>query len=275
MSRIHLSRRLRELREAIGYTQAQVGQELDWSTSKVLRIEAGTSRVQVTDLRALLTHYQVSDPTVVDELVELARDSRTSDWHSSYRPLVTAQFYTFLDYEAAAIRSWLFTSSVVPALLRSAAYSRLHAELFVSDEDVRERMIAITAHRQRILTADSSPEMSFVLDMAVLLRDLGGHEVTSEQLHHLHTLAGLPHVTIRIVPFDTGAHPGMQGSGFVGFDFAQVPSMVYINDRTRDVVPLTKPTDVATARRDFESISKCARPPEATPGVLATALAVL
>jgi len=50
---------------------------MDWSPSKVLRIETGAVGISVTDLRALLTYYNIDDKRQIEELVNLARAART------------------------------------------------------------------------------------------------------------------------------------------------------------------------------------------------------
>src|SRR4026209_2881855 len=57
-------------------TQKQIADALDWSPSKVTRIENGSISLSVTDLRALLAYYGVTGPQVVEGLVDLARRSR-------------------------------------------------------------------------------------------------------------------------------------------------------------------------------------------------------
>jgi hypothetical protein len=49
---------------------------MDWSASKVVRIETGAVGISVTDLRALLTYYEIKDERQTEELVELARAMR-------------------------------------------------------------------------------------------------------------------------------------------------------------------------------------------------------
>ena len=51
---------MRTAREARGLTQRQAAAAMEWSLSKIVRIENGTCRIKITDLRALLELYQVS-----------------------------------------------------------------------------------------------------------------------------------------------------------------------------------------------------------------------
>src|SRR5262245_13105882 len=64
---------LRRAREDAGHTQEQVAREMDWSLSKLIRIEAGIVGVSTTDLKALLDLYRIDDAEQVRSLIELAR----------------------------------------------------------------------------------------------------------------------------------------------------------------------------------------------------------
>jgi transcriptional regulator with XRE-family HTH domain len=68
---------LRNERQLARLTQKQVARAMDWSPSKLLRIETGVVGISITDLRALLTYYNIKDKRRTDELVNLARAART------------------------------------------------------------------------------------------------------------------------------------------------------------------------------------------------------
>ena len=67
---------LREARERLGYTQAQVAEEMEWSTSKVIRIESGEVTISPNDLKPLLTYLKFADKAESDRLLNDARNSR-------------------------------------------------------------------------------------------------------------------------------------------------------------------------------------------------------
>lgn len=73
---VRLRAELRNKRRLAHRTQKQVAQAMDWSPSKMLRIETGAVGISITDLRALLTYYDIKDEQQTEELVELARASR-------------------------------------------------------------------------------------------------------------------------------------------------------------------------------------------------------
>ena len=71
--RQRLRTELRNARRKAGLTQRQVASAMDWSQSKMLRIEAGAVRITPIDLRALLECYDVKDKRRTEELVNLVR----------------------------------------------------------------------------------------------------------------------------------------------------------------------------------------------------------
>ncbi|MBI1758050.1 MAG: helix-turn-helix transcriptional regulator [Actinobacteria bacterium] len=78
-SQAHLERLRAELRDArkqAGFTQKEVARAMDWSASKMLRIEAGSVGISTTDLRALLAYYAIRDQRRTEELVSLVRGNR-------------------------------------------------------------------------------------------------------------------------------------------------------------------------------------------------------
>jgi transcriptional regulator with XRE-family HTH domain len=70
-----LPKELRQARHSAGLTQRQVADQMDWSQSKMLRIEKGVVGISTTDLQALLACYKVTDDRRT-ELVELVRKNK-------------------------------------------------------------------------------------------------------------------------------------------------------------------------------------------------------
>ena len=69
--------RLRQLRHAAGLSQGQVAEALEWSTSKVSRIEHDRSLPTPRDVRDLTDLYQ-ANPSQRDELLTAARHARAA-----------------------------------------------------------------------------------------------------------------------------------------------------------------------------------------------------
>jgi hypothetical protein len=71
------------------------------------------------------------------------------------------------------------------------------------------------------------------MDEAALRRPVGGRAVMRAQLDHLAEVAGLPQVTVQVVPFGRGGHAAAGGS-FTILRFAdqELPDIVYIEQLT-------------------------------------------
>ena len=67
--RDYLPSQLRRLRNAVGMTQRQVADALDWSQSKMLRIESGSVGISVADLQMLLNLYRADSDTATELIV--------------------------------------------------------------------------------------------------------------------------------------------------------------------------------------------------------------
>ena len=61
VKRRRLRAELRNARQEAGLTQEQVAEVMEWSPSKIIRIEAGSVGVCTNDMRALLRLYNVTD----------------------------------------------------------------------------------------------------------------------------------------------------------------------------------------------------------------------
>src|SRR4051794_36303941 len=67
-------------REDKRLTQTQVAEAMEWSLSKVMRIESGEVSVSPTDLRALLPLLGVTDGPEMEQLFSDARVARRQRW---------------------------------------------------------------------------------------------------------------------------------------------------------------------------------------------------
>lgn len=229
-SRVMQQRRLRvelrRLRERAGRTQKAVADSLNWSTSKVIRIETGAVHVSTSDVMALLHYYGVRENT--EDILALTR-SKEEAWWDAYRPYYKQQFLDFLAYEDSAVRIRQFIGAVVPGLLQTEDYMRA---LFRSnanyDHERIERAVRVRLRRQEILAPDSGRKAWFLIDESALHRWVGGPEVARTQLTRLKEAARQPNISIRVVPFSAGMHPGMFHE-FTIFEFAAEDEDTVVN----------------------------------------------
>lgn len=209
-----LRHELKRLREEAGMTHAEVARRLEWSASKVSRIETGQSRAQTGDVADLLELYGVTDDAVRKAYVQLAREARRRGWWTRYSDVLGSGTYVGLESEAATIQT--YEQQNVPGLLQTESYARafIQGALVKPDPDEVDRRVSARMERQELLDRTDVPEVWAVLDEAVVRRPVGGPDVMREQLQRLIDLTTRPNstVTLQVLPMSIGAHPGMNGS---------------------------------------------------------------
>ncbi|WP_018685696.1 helix-turn-helix domain-containing protein [Actinokineospora enzanensis] len=236
VQRLRLGAALRRLRGARGLTQKQAADAMDWSLSKVIRMENGSVRFSTSDVRALLSEYRIIDEDEVRVLVALAKDSRGPSWQSEFKGLMQPHFWTLLSLEGAATRIRQVSNTLLPGLLQTDDYARGLRALTNTTDDDAERLIKARQRRRQLLHGDRSPRYTVILDEVALRRQVGGPGVLADQLRHLDDLVTADRVEIRVVEFTAGAHAGLRES-FAVFDLDQAgddtqPSntIVFIDD---------------------------------------------
>lgn len=223
---------LRKARESAEMTQRDVALAMDWSPSKLIRIETGAVNIRTNDLRALLAHYGV-DQIRIDSLVEVARAAREQPrWHL-YRDVAKPEYIAFLGYESSASVIRNFEPILVPGLLQTEEYTRELLNIVTDqDPDNIDSLVDLRIQRQELLTRETSPpSFHFIMDEAVIRRIVGGRDIMRRQLRRLRELAAQPNVTIRIVPFERGLYPRFR-IPYVLFEFpdAEDEDVLYVED---------------------------------------------
>jgi transcriptional regulator with XRE-family HTH domain len=248
VQRRRLRDELRKARDAAGLRQADVAHSMDWSPSKLIRIERGDVNVSTNDLKALLSHYGVKDKGKINGLLELAKSARGASFYDRYADVLPPGFREYLAYEASASVIRQCQPILIPGLLQTEEYARGLFEGYgtVAPEDT-DRGWAIRQHRQEVHERDTPPEMLFVLDEASLRRHVGGGLAMRKQLQRLKEYAAEPHISIQIIPFTRGAHLGMQGS-FMLLEFTD-PTLA-------DLLHLEGTNLSATIREDTDQIAR-------------------
>jgi len=182
----------------------------------------------------MLELYNV-EPEQRESLVQLARESRQKGWWHAYSDSIEPRFANYVGLEDAAAEIRTYEVNLIPGLLQTEDYARvvISAGNLTAPHSEVDRLVALRMARQPMLTGDAPPQMWAVLDEAVLRRTVGGRGLMRLQLEHLAELATLPNVAVQVIPFSSGAHPGM-GKPFVILAFPERadPDVVYLEDLT-------------------------------------------
>ncbi|MER6719455.1 MULTISPECIES: helix-turn-helix domain-containing protein [Streptomyces] len=242
--RRRLGQELRRLREIKGMTAEEVAERLLVSQSKISRLENGRRSISQRDVRDLCGVYEVEDHRVVDSLMQMAKDSRQQGWWHAFGD-IPYSVYIGLETDAESLR--VYEPQIVPGLLQTRGYAEavISGALPEAPPSDIEKRVSVRARRQDRVNAPEHPlRLWAVIDEAALRRRVGGKQVMVEQLEHLIEQSELPHVTVQVLPFDMGAHPGINGQyAILEFPDAADSSVVYIEGVTSDLY-LEKAHDV-------------------------------
>jgi transcriptional regulator with XRE-family HTH domain len=242
--RRRLGQELRRLRELKGMTAEEVAERLLVSQSKISRLENGRRSISQRDVRDLCGVYEVEDHRIVDSLMQMAKDSRQQGWWHSFGD-IPYSVYIGLETDAASLR--VYDPQVVPGLLQTRPYAEalIAGALPETASGEIDKRVQVRLRRQERISAPDNPlRLWTVLDEAALRRVVGHRGLMREQLEHLVEQSQLPHVTVQVIPFEMGAHPGLNGQyAILEFPDAADSSVVYIEGVTSDLY-LEKANDV-------------------------------
>lgn len=215
--RRRLRNELRRAREAAGRTQKDVTAEMDWSVSKLIRIESGTVNISTNDLRALLAYYDL-DHDRVEALLLVARAAREATPWAPWKSEVSPEYLAFLGYESSASIIRNFEPILVPGLVQTEEYAKAVIGVIEPDDKV-EPLVDLRMQRQELLVRPDAPKINLIMDEAVVRRQVGGPDIMRRQLRRLLEVSQQPHVTVRVVPLAYGMYPRLRVP-YVLFEFA-------------------------------------------------------
>src|SRR6516165_10720076 len=260
VQRRRLRSELRSAREAKGLTQDQVAHEMDWSLSKIIRIEGASSSISANDLKALLSLYGITESERVDSLLTLAKAGRERSWWSAYRDAAPSLLLQLIEYESVASAIRQFETLFIPGILQTEEYARAVIQNYYDDEgpgsDKLRALVELRVRREGLLNSEHSPSFNFMLDEAAVSRLVGGSSVMRSQLRRLIAVAEKPNVTVEIVPFSAGLHPGMRGPfEIIEFVDSLDKDIVFVETPRGDIIS-DDPKETKSYRDAFDRLEK-------------------
>lgn len=255
---------LQRLRLAAGMTQQQAAEYLSATATKVVKMESGVVPVRDPDIRALCHLYGMTDSTVLDGLLAIAKTDRERRkvkgwWDDGLTPGAAS----YIAMEDAALRNRQWQLSLIPGLFQTAEYTRAMgvADSLWEDLDQVEAVVSARARRQQRLYGDAPLLMHAVIWEAALRQVVGGSAAMKRQLSHLHDLAELPNVHIQVLPFRAGGHSGVGGPfNILSFGEDEAVDVVHM-DTPRSEVWIEDAERSAVFVEMFNSLSRSALAP--------------
>ena len=245
--RRRLGSELRRLRESQSIKLEEVAERLGLAPSTLSRIETGKAPTRTAYLNAMLELYGVDDPGQRHVLLEMAREGHRKGWWAVWDGVLPTGFGIYVGLEAEAESLRVYEAQVVHGLLQTEDYARAVMSTVRRRQtpDEIERLVKLRMQRQDVLLRADPLELWIILDESVLRRMAGPSEVMREQLEHLYEASQWPNVTLQVLAFGSGLHPGLGGS-FAIIEFPErfdadvvytegVTGQAYIEERDREV----------------------------------------
>ncbi|MFD6607311.1 helix-turn-helix domain-containing protein [Micromonospora chalcea] len=259
MLRRQLGRKLESLRKAAGLTMEKAAEELDRARATLYRIESGAENVRfrAADVKEMLKLYGASedDTELVLAMASATRENKNW-WHDYIGSGLPRWFQLYIGLEAAASDIRKYQPELVPGLFQTRAYAEQvfkmpGGSIDASDSDERQRAVQLRIERQGLLTRFSAPQLSVIMNEAVLRRPVGSATIMAEQLSQILKAAELPNVTVQVLTFSSGLHAGAMAGAFSIMNFPRdrsgkeiEPPVAYLEAAT-GAMYLDKPHEVA------------------------------
>ena len=187
-----------------------------------------------------------------------------------YQPALPGEYSAYVGFEAEARSVHNYESLFIPGLLQTEDYARavITGTLPTADEPEIGQRVQVRLERQQLLEADEPLELWAVIDEAAVRRLVGGRRVMEAQVTHLTDMTHRPGITVQVIPYEAGAHPGMPGS-FVYMEFKDRadPDLVYIDTMAGDLF-LESETDLRQYATMFDHLRAAALSPGETLNLL-------
>ncbi|MCX2969841.1 MULTISPECIES: helix-turn-helix domain-containing protein [Streptomyces] len=190
--------RLRSSRESRGWTQEDLAQKMEYSSTHVSSVETGR---KLPTLR-----FSRSADLVFG--TEATNDTFERQWREMRHGSLLEGFPEYVGHEGRAVEIRLYEIGIIPGLLQTPDYARVLAESAVrrgsiNAEQADER-VSFLAERQAALERQRPPMVFVVMDESCIRRSVGGHAVMDAQLQRLVEFAAKPTTVLQVAPFDIG-----------------------------------------------------------------------
>jgi hypothetical protein len=203
----------------------------------------------------------------MSNLMRMAEESERRGWWVEFSDTIPNWFASYVDLESDAEEIWIYTAELVDGLLQTPDYSE--AVVRATHPDITEtqlrRSVELRQARHAQLDRENPASLHVLLNEAVIRRPVGGEHVMRQQLRHLVTMAERPNITIQVLPFSAGPHPGMKSpftllrfpDGYADMD------CVYLENENSEVWQ-DRPEDIARYTEVFDHLRRLALSPEET-----------
>ncbi|WP_234535310.1 helix-turn-helix domain-containing protein [Streptomyces shenzhenensis] len=221
---LRLGAELRKLRENMGLTAREAGEMIGANQARISNIETGRFGLSEQRVRTLAHNYECTDSALIDALVAMAA-YRNRGWWEEYRGTLPSHSLDLAEMEYHAVTLRVAQVINIPGLLQTPEHARTLFRQVVPELRPHEIEYRISHRikRQAILHREKPTPYTAIIHEAALRMRFGGREVARAQLDHLAKMSELPHVTVRVIPFDGTVFPTV-GHG-LDYAYGPVPAL--------------------------------------------------
>jgi transcriptional regulator with XRE-family HTH domain len=205
---------LRQAREDAGMTLETAGRRFGRSPAWLSTVENGLQAIRIDDLTELLDFYRVPEGPLRESLLHLAAQCRrkSKNWTRAYEGRISAAALDLASLEADSALIRTFQPDLIPGLLQTEAYMRaLHAAVGRGTPHATDMLIDFRLSRQAVLTGPIPIGYQVIVGESALRQLIGGPLVMRHQLQHLAENSRLGGLSLRVLPFTSGAHLSLAG----------------------------------------------------------------
>jgi len=156
--RRQLGRYLRDLRGGQRITVKTAAEKLEWSETKLWRIETGQTSLRSHDVELMCRIY-AAPPDLTQALMGLAKETKAKGWWHAYGDVIPENFDVYLGLEEAAQQLAWYEPELVPGLLQTASYAR--AVITADNPEVEpgeiDRRVQLRIERQALIRRPTAP----------------------------------------------------------------------------------------------------------------------
>ncbi|MGR3937851.1 helix-turn-helix domain-containing protein [Streptomyces sp. BRA346] len=249
---------LKALRDEGGLTQEQFAPRVRYSVTYVAKIEQGR-RFPPKELV----------PRTEEVLGPLAARVLGAAYRTLLRKAGLASWFRpWAGIEEEAVSLYTYECRAIPGLLQPEPYIRTAFEqrLPPLSEAQIEKQVAARLERQRLLAERPNTAFSFVIEQALLERNMGGSDVTRCLLDHLLEQMVRRNVEIQVMPLRRETHAGIDGLMYL----AETPQHEWLgySEGQQSSVLITNPKDVSAMLQRYGKLRSQALGHEATMSLL-------
>ncbi|MFG5723698.1 helix-turn-helix domain-containing protein [Streptomyces murinus] len=192
---------LKRLRIHAGMERAELGRRTGYSAATITSYEVGR---RIPNAKFIRQADEVLGAGGI--LVDFIEDMEKAQYPTYFRDAAA------LEKQAVALH--VFAVQAVPGLLQTEEYARAVFTMWrpMLDEETIEQRVAARLARQEIFTRKPAPTVTFVMEEAVVRRQLGGLGVWRGQLEQILLVGQRRNVEIQVMPYAREEHAALSGN---------------------------------------------------------------